>query len=58
MCVDVLMNRVTQPAVLQPRCVNPHCKPWMVKENHTFSKCNLKDSFMDTSVLVSYRGQT
>lgn len=45
MCVDVLVNRVTQPAVLQPRCVNPHCKPWRVKENHTFTEYNLKGSF-------------
>lgn len=36
---------VTQPAILQPRCVNPLCRHQRVKENHPFAECNTKSSF-------------
>lgn len=36
---------VTQPAILQPRCVNPLCRHQRVKENHPFAEYNTKSSF-------------
>lgn len=45
MCVDALVNRVTQTAILQPRCVKPHCKSRRVKEKHLFMEYNPKASF-------------
>lgn len=45
MCVDTLVNRVTQTSILQPRGVKPHCKSQRVKEKHPFMEYNLIASF-------------